>query len=78
MKLVAAVYSKIVTWRFDLSFYSEETKCSKIIVKLLLSIDRARGVEDAWDTLRVAKKFSSMVRKCETLFIPFIQALTSV
>ncbi|XP_071528704.1 N6-Methyl-AMP deaminase isoform X2 [Panulirus ornatus] len=35
----------------------EEMKMSCIIVRLLLSIDRARGVDDAWDTLKLAKEY---------------------
>ncbi|XP_068237629.1 adenosine deaminase-like protein isoform X2 [Palaemon carinicauda] len=37
----------------------EEMQRSDIIVRLLLSIDRARGVGDAWDTLKIAKKYKN-------------------
>lgn len=35
----------------------EEMKTGKIMLRLLLSIDRARGVDDAWDTLQLAKNY---------------------
>ncbi|XP_045608180.1 adenosine deaminase-like protein isoform X1 [Procambarus clarkii] len=37
----------------------QEMKTSRIIVRLLLSIDRSRGVDDAWDTLQLAKEYIS-------------------
>ena len=35
--------------------------CSKkdIVVKLLLSIDRGRTIEDAWDTLKLAEDYAA-------------------
>lgn len=35
----------------------EAMKRSNITVRLLLSVDRARGVEDAWSTLQLAKEY---------------------
>ncbi|XP_066965205.1 adenosine deaminase-like protein isoform X4 [Macrobrachium rosenbergii] len=48
----------------------EEMQRSNIIVRLLLSIDRARGVSDAWDTLQIAKKYKNMIlNETETLAV---------
>ncbi|XP_064079990.1 adenosine deaminase-like protein [Macrobrachium nipponense] len=38
----------------------EEMQRSNIIVRLLISVDRARGVSDAWDTLQIAKKYKNI------------------
>ncbi|KAK7060656.1 hypothetical protein SK128_014179 [Halocaridina rubra] len=41
-----------------LDVIGEEMKAN-ITIRLLLSVDRARGVDDAWDTLRVTKQYMS-------------------
>ncbi|KAK7079425.1 hypothetical protein SK128_003733, partial [Halocaridina rubra] len=42
-----------------LDVIGEEMKANNITIRLLLSVDRARGVDDAWDTLRVTKQYMS-------------------
>lgn len=36
-------------------------KLNTITIRLLISIDRSRGLDDAWDTLQLAKQYAAHV-----------------
>ena len=48
----------------------DETKSRKIIVKLMLSIDRGRSFQDAKDTLRLTKHYFKDVNDDYNFFYP--------
>lgn len=54
--------------KFPFLLHSEAMNRNNISVRLLLSVDRARGVEDAWSTLRLAKEYLAHVRGINIFF----------
>ncbi|KAK8749005.1 hypothetical protein OTU49_015630 [Cherax quadricarinatus] len=48
----------------------QEMKTNCITVRLLLSIDRSRGIDDAWNTLQLAKEYKTHIpNEAETLAV---------
>lgn len=53
-------------------------KRSNITVRLLLSVDRSRGVDDAWSTLQLAKEYLTHVGRPNSSLPPLVTSISPI
>lgn len=53
-------------------------KLNTITIRLLISIDRSRGLDDAWDTLQLAKQYAAHVSLFFSSFFSLKFSLVSI
>ncbi|KAB7503554.1 Adenosine deaminase-like protein [Armadillidium nasatum] len=59
--MIISIKAVLKTKCNSLYIHREAEKSFGIIVRILISIDRSRGVEDAWDTLKIVKELRNNV-----------------
>lgn len=66
--MIISIKADLKTKYNSLYIHREAEKSFGIIVRILISVDRSRGVEDAWDTLKIVKELRNNVGFFEYIY----------